>query len=104
MTPLSDPCLRAEFGDEIMRSYVLPASLALMLAAAPMAFAASMTTEGVVKSFDAKTMILILDNGVSYQLPKEFKDPGLKAGEKVSVLWDMKGSTHEATAVTIAKS
>ncbi len=87
-----------------MRSSLLPAAFVLMTAAAPMAFAAPTTTAGVIKSFDTKAMVLILDNGISYQLPQGFKDPGLKAGEKVSVVWDMKGAVHEASAVTVEKS
>jgi hypothetical protein len=87
-----------------MRSFILPAVFVLMTAAAPMAFAAATTTDGVVKSFDTKTMALVLDNGISYKLPIGFKDPGLKAGEKVAVVWDMTGAVHEASAVTIVKS
>ena len=37
-------------------------------------------------------------------LPKGFKDPGLKVGEKVAVVWDLKGNIHEASAVSIVKS
>ncbi|WP_149586634.1 DUF1344 domain-containing protein [Tabrizicola flagellatus] len=87
-----------------MRSFILPATLVLMTAIGSAAIAAPTTTVGMVKSFDARTMTLTLDNGVSYVLPKGFKDPGLKAGEKVSVIWDMKGAVHEASAVTIQKS
>ena len=36
-------------------------------------------------------------------LPADFKDPGLKVGEKVAVIWNMKGKVYEASAVTILK-
>ena len=36
-------------------------------------------------------------------LPKGFKDPGLKAGERVTVAWDTKGGSKIAEKVTIAK-
>ena len=85
-----------------MRSYLLPAALVAMIAAAPMAFAAT-TTQGVIKAFDVKTQMLTLADGTSYQLPKTFKDPGLKAGEKVAVIWTMQGKVHDATSVTMIK-
>lgn len=83
-----------------MRSFILPATIVALLAA-PMAFAAT-TTNGTVKSVDTKTMTLVLDNGISYRLPQGFKS-GLKAGEKVAVIWDMQGANHEAKSVTILK-
>ena len=48
-------------------------------------------------------MTLTLADGNEYMLPKTFKDPGLKAGEKVSVAWDMKNGSKIAENVTIAK-
>ncbi|WP_075290116.1 DUF1344 domain-containing protein [Pararhizobium arenae] len=64
------------------------------------AFAATMTT-GTVKAFDAKTMTLTLKDGSHYLLPANFKNPGLKIGEKVKIAYDMVGKKHQATAVTI---
>jgi hypothetical protein len=85
-----------------MRSKLVPAVLALSLAMGGAAFA-STTTQGTVKAIDMTAHTLTLDNGTVYQLPAGFSNPSLKVGEKVSVVWDMKGSTHEATAVTIVK-
>ena len=48
-------------------------------------------------------MTLTLSDGSSYVLPKSFKDPGLKAGEKVSVHWEQKGSQKIADKVMIMK-
>lgn len=85
-----------------MRGLVFPAVIAAVFAAAPLAFA-SETTAGVVKSFDMKAHTLTLDNGTIYYLPAGFKDPGIKDGTKVSVVWDMKYGKHEADSVTIQK-
>lgn len=85
-----------------MRRYLVPAGLIAALALSGAAMAAT-TTTGKIKSFDLKTHELTLDNGVVYMLPANFKDPGLKAGEKVAVSWDMKAGKYDATSVTIVK-
>ena len=85
-----------------MRSYILPLTLIASIGAASVAFA-STTSVGVIKAMDAKTHSLTLADGTVYMLPSKFKDPGLKVGEKVSIVWDMKGTAHDATAVTIVK-
>lgn len=84
-----------------MRAFLVPAAFAAMLAAAPIAFAATQTATGAVKSFDLKAQTLTLADGTTYMLPSNFKDPGLKIGEKVSVSWDMQGGKHEASQVKI---
>jgi hypothetical protein len=48
-------------------------------------------------------MTLTLADGSTYALRKGFKDPGLKAGEKVTVSWDTSGSKKIAEKVTISK-
>lgn len=81
---------------------VLLSNLAIVaLLATPAAALAAQTATGTVKSFSAHDMTLTLSDGTTYMLPKGFKDPGLKAGEKVSVTWDMVGKKHEAHAVKI---
>ncbi len=85
-----------------MRRYLVPASLIAALALSGAAMAAT-TTTGKITSFDMKTHQLKLDNGVVYMLPSTFKEPGLKAGEKVSVTWVMKGGQYDATTVSVAK-
>lgn len=85
-----------------MRSYLLPLVLMTSLGAAGMAMAAT-TTEGTIKSLDMKAQTITLADGTVYYLPANFKDPGLKVGGKVSVVWDMKGTKRDATAVTIVK-
>lgn len=101
-----------------MKKIFAPIALALLVAAPGAAFAAGATpapvakpavaatttdqsTTGMVKSFDLKTNMLTLDNGIAYKLPIGFKDPGLKNGAKVTVLWHMIGNDHDASKVTL---
>ncbi len=86
-----------------MRAYMLPAAIILSIGAGSLAMAAT-TTDGGIKSLDMKTNTITLADGTAYMLPKGFKDPGLKVGEKVAVVWDLKGNVHEASAVSIVKS
>ncbi|PZQ99362.1 MAG: hypothetical protein DI533_01365 [Cereibacter sphaeroides] len=85
-----------------MRSFILPVAVIATLGFGQLAMANTITT-GVVKSIDQKTMMLTLDNGASYQLPKGFKADSLKVGEKVAVNWVMQGQMHDATSVLPAK-
>lgn len=84
-----------------MRKLLVPAAAAAILATSAIAFAAAQHTDGTVKTFDSKAMSLTLSDGSTYVLPKKFKDPGLKAGEKVSVIWDMSGKNKVAESVKI---
>ena len=58
------------------------------------AFAAT-NTAGTIKSIDAKAGSVTLQDGTVYMLPAGFKLDTFKAGEKVSISWDLKGSLHE---------
>lgn len=81
---------------------VLLSNLAIVTVLATPAFAlAAQTATGTVKSYDKTAMSLTLADGTTYQLPKGFHDPGLKAGEKVSISFAMSGKTHEAKTVKI---
>jgi hypothetical protein len=86
-----------------MRKLLLPAAAAAILASCAVAFAATHNASGTVKSFDSKAMTLTLDNGTQYMLPKTFKDPGLKAGEKVNISWDTRNGSKVAEHVKIIK-
>lgn len=86
-----------------MRMYIAPAAIAISLSVATLALAAPQHATGTVKTFDGKAMTLTLADGTTYALAKGFKDPGLKAGEKVSVSWDMTGKSRTAESVTIMK-
>ncbi|MFZ1725507.1 MAG: DUF1344 domain-containing protein [Albidovulum sp.] len=85
-----------------MRSYILPAAMIAIIGASGMALA-STTTVGAIKSIDAKAHSVTLADGTVYMLPAGFKESDLKVGEKVSIAWDMKGTQHEASAVTVTK-
>lgn len=87
-----------------MRKLLVPAAAAAFLATSALSFAATQQhTTGAVKAYDAKAQSLTLADGTVYMLPKAFHDPGLKAGEKVTIEWEMKGSTRTADKVTIIK-
>lgn len=83
-----------------MRALLVPAALAVMVAASPLAFAAESAT-GTIKSLDMKAHTVTLNDGTTYYLASGFKDPGLKSGQKVRVDWNMQGGKHEASGVTI---
>jgi len=83
-----------------MRALLIPAAFAAILAVSPTAFAAQMAT-GHVKSFDLKARTLTLNDGTTYMLPAGFKNPGLKAGEKVQLSWDMQNGKHTVNSVKI---
>ena len=101
-----------------MRNVLIPVALALVVGTSGMAFAANtaapmakpaanasaataMSASSTVKSFDLKTHRLTLTNGITYDLPATFKDPGLKIGEKVTVQYTVNGAAHSAVAVNI---
>ncbi|WP_172293923.1 DUF1344 domain-containing protein [Pseudoruegeria sp. HB172150] len=84
-----------------MRKFLMPAIVAASVVMSGAAFATT-TTVGTIKSLDMAKRSLTLENGISYTLPPNFQDPGLKVGERVSVVWDMNEHAHEATSVKIA--
>lgn len=85
-----------------MRTLLIPAAVAALLATSAIGFAAS-HTNGRVKTYDHQAMTLTLEDGSTFMLKKDFKDPGLKSGERVRVSWDKNGSTKVADSVTIRK-
>lgn len=83
---------------------VLLSNLAIVtVLTAPAVALAAQTATGTVKSYNPSAMTLTLSDGTSYMLPKGFKDPGLKAGEKVSVSYDVAGKGHQAKSVKILR-
>jgi len=75
----------------------------VVVATSAIAFAATHNASGTVKAFDMQAGTLTLANGTEYMLPKDFKDPGLKAGDKVTIAWDTKDGNKVAEKVKIAK-
>ena len=82
----------------LFASVVVLSSVAMV----PAAFAASMSMTGVVKAYQAGKS-LTLANGDTFQLPSNFKDPGIKGGEKVKVAYQKTGKNLQAEMVTIVK-
>ncbi len=87
-----------------MRKLLVPAAAAALLATSALGFAATQHhTTGIIKAYDMRGQSLTLADGHTYILPKPFKDPGLKVGEKVSINWEMKGSHRTAEHVMIVR-
>lgn len=91
----------AAFAENAMAAPVGTPAAPAATAPAAAAMPADQSIKGVVKAFDLKNHTLTLDNGIAYVLPTSFKDPGLKAGEKVTIMWHMDGKNYDATQVTI---
>lgn len=85
-----------------MRSLFASAVIASSIALAPAAFAATQTVTGTVKAYHAGQS-LTLGNGDMFLLPKNFKDPGIKAGGKVKVAYEKTGKKLQAEMVTIVR-
>ena len=85
-----------------MRTLLIPAVAAAVLSTTAFSFAAEQHATGTIKTYDSKAMKLTLADG-NYMLPKKFKDPGLKTGEKVAISWEKSGTGRLADQVTIVK-
>jgi len=68
----------------------------------PAAYAASMSMTGTVQTYHAGKS-LTLANGDTFSLPTNFKDPGIRSGEKVKVAYQKTGKKLQAEMVTIVK-
>jgi len=84
-----------------MRSALLPLALALSVAAGGVALADTAT--GVVKTYDSKTHMVTLEDGSIYKLTKSAHVKALKAGEKVTVTFKMKGKDMDASKIVVVK-
>lgn len=82
-----------------MKNFALPLALVASLTLSSLALAAATTTEGVIKSIDAKADTITLTDGVVYHLAKTIKIAAFKVGEKVKVTWEKTGKVNEASAV-----
>jgi Protein of unknown function (DUF1344) len=74
---------------------------ALVASAAFISVAFAGEVEGVVKTFDAATKTITLEDGSAYVLAEGVAVDGLAAGAKVKVTFD--DATKAATAVEMAK-
>ena len=85
-----------------MRALFASAVIISSIAMAPAAFAASQSVTGTVKAYHAGQS-LTLANGDMFQLPANFKDPGIRTGEKVKVAYQKTGKKLQAEMVTIVR-
>jgi Cu/Ag efflux protein CusF len=86
-----------------MKIINLPAVFAASLLLATTAFAASMSTSGVVKSVDTKHDSITLMDGSSYTLGEGFEAETFKAGEKVAIVFVKKNGKMMASSVKAVK-
>lgn len=87
-----------------MRMKLLPLALVAAIGVTGAAFAASMTAEGTIRSIDASGHAVTLSDGTVYYLPAGTDLSPFRAGEKVTIVWTMKGDRHEAGSIHAAKS
>ena len=87
-----------------MRKIILPVAALAFAASATLAFAASKTDTGPIKTIDAVAGSITLDDGNTFKLAKTIKVASLKVGEKVVVTYTMQGSNMVASKVVEAKS
>jgi hypothetical protein len=85
-----------------MRALFASAVILSSVAMVPAAFAASISVTGTVKNYHAGQS-LTLANGDEFVLPSNFKDPGIKTGEKVKVAYQKTGKKLQAEMVTIVR-
>ena len=85
-----------------MKRILLPAILAVSVAATGLTMAATSTASGTIKAIDKAAMTLTLNDGTVYSLLKGVDAAKLTVGEKVAVAWEMMNGKHAATAVTPA--
>lgn len=85
-----------------MRALFASAVILSSIAMVPAAYAASMSVTSTVKNYHAGQS-LTLANGDEFVLPSNFKDPGIKTGEKVKVAYQKTGKKLQAEMVTIVR-
>ena len=79
-----------------MRSKIVAAVLVTaVMGVGSASFAAGTAGTGTIKALDAKALTVTMVAGTVYTLPKGFKTDGFKAGEKVSLTWELKGTVKD---------
>jgi hypothetical protein len=87
-----------------MRKIIFPVAAVAFVAASTLAFAASQSDTGAIRTIDAKAPSITLDDGKTFKLAKSFKVGSLKVGEKVVVTYSTKGSDMLASKVVASKT
>ena len=82
---------------------IAPIVLAGTILLAGNAFAATQSKSGEIKTLDATKHELVLTTGDTFELGKTVKADKLKAGEKVTITYDMKDGKMIASKIHAAK-
>jgi Cu/Ag efflux protein CusF len=80
---------------------VIPVLVATAFASS--AFAAALSTTGVIKSIDPAKKDIVLQSGDTFGLPAKFDAAKLKVGEKVKIIYEKKGDQMVASKVVAVK-
>jgi Cu/Ag efflux protein CusF len=83
----------------IMKTTLIPTAFAVLALSTFAAFAANSMSNGVIKSIDATSQTITLEDGKAYVLPKGFDIKTLKVGEKVAVDWTMTDGKYVAASI-----
>jgi len=83
-----------------MRKFILPLLLVASVGASSAALAATSTAHGKIHSLDAKACTVTLDDKKVYSFAPKCDFSKLKAGEQVSITYEMSGKENKATAIT----
>ena len=86
-----------------MRKIVVSALVIASLGLSSAAMAAATMATGSIVSMDAKACTVTLDKKVVYQFPAKCDFSKLKAGEKVTITFEMKAGKNNATKIVAAK-
>lgn len=76
-----------------MGTKLIPATLAVLLAASVSAYADQVTT-GTITGTNMKARTLTMDNGFVYRLPYNYRNDDLRPGKRVQLSWSQK-KNHE---------
>jgi Cu/Ag efflux protein CusF len=82
----------------------LPAAVAALLAGVSLANAAAMTETATISSIDKVTPLITMQDGTvkTFWLARNFNLANLKAGQKVTITYDMENGRPTATAIVAA--
>jgi len=80
-----------------MRKVIVPAAAALIAMSVSFAWAADVT--GVIKSINAKSHEIVLDDGKTYTVPQSMKLSDFKEGDKVMVSAEVQNGKNVASKV-----
>jgi Cu/Ag efflux protein CusF len=81
-----------------MKKFTVPAIAALMALGANFAWAADIT--GVIKTINANTHEIVLEDGKAYQVANSVDLKDLKTGDKVTITAEVENGKNMASRVT----